>query len=58
MRDIVHDRVQEVRDYAATTALLGRWMILGSLAGGTLLLIGITFIAVQIAQRITAAFAL
>ncbi len=58
VRAVVHDRVQEVREGAERTARLGRWMILGSLAGGILLLTVITLVAVRLAQRITSALAL
>ena len=57
VREIVHDRVTEVRGGALRTAQNGRRMIVGSLLGGIALLAAITLNAVRIAHRITSALA-
>ena len=57
VREIVHDRVTEVREGALRTAQNGRRMIVGSLLGGIALLAAITLNAVRIAHRITSALA-
>ncbi len=57
VRDVVRVRVNDVRAGAAHTARFGRALILGSLAGGILLLTLMTALAIRIAHKITSALA-